>query len=106
MDEAKKALNFVPALPAYIPEGFILDDISVWGNDFLQLIYKDKDDNKLSFALLSRSFISENIIRLHTILNNRFNLFNGLLAIPVYPFPNDSPDTAEVISHPIILNIL
>lgn len=49
VDEAKKALNFVPALPAYIPEEFILDDISVMGNDFLQLTYKDKDNDRLSF---------------------------------------------------------
>ena len=46
---AKKALNFEPSLPAYIPEGFILDDISVTGNDFLQIIYRDNNDNSLSF---------------------------------------------------------
>lgn len=49
VDKAKKALNFEPSFPAYIPEEFILDDISVMGNDLLQLIYRDKDNDRLLF---------------------------------------------------------
>ena len=49
IEAAAKVLGFTPNTPSYIPEGFEADDISVIGNELLQIIYTDKNGSRISY---------------------------------------------------------
>ena len=44
IDTAKSALTFNPSVPSYIPSGYKTEEITVVGNDFLQIIYINDSD--------------------------------------------------------------
>ena len=48
IDEAKKALSFVPAIPAAVPGGYAVDEISTLSDDFVQIFYQ-KGDNEILY---------------------------------------------------------
>lgn len=47
VDEAKKALDFDAKLPSYIPAGYEFDYTSVMGKSFIQVFYKNGDNEIL-----------------------------------------------------------
>lgn len=49
IDSAAKVLGYKPCIPSYIPDEYNLKNISVMNNRMLQLIYTDKNDNKLIY---------------------------------------------------------
>lgn len=49
IDAAKQALSFTPSVPSYIPNGYDIDEISVIGNDFLQIIYRNDGDKTIYY---------------------------------------------------------
>lgn len=55
IDELQKALCFNAIVPSYLPDGYKIDDISAIGNDFMQIIYHDANDNRLSYRMAKGS---------------------------------------------------
>lgn len=49
IEDAKAVLDYIPAVPSYIPEGYVLDDISVMDNEMLQLICTDKNGSRILY---------------------------------------------------------
>lgn len=49
IDMAKKALNFNPYVPSYIPKGYEIDEITTIDDDFLQIIYKNDEGKSICY---------------------------------------------------------
>lgn len=47
IDEAKKALSFVPSIPEVIPNGYAIDEIQTLSDNFVQIFYKKGDSEIL-----------------------------------------------------------
>lgn len=55
IDAAKKVLNFQPSVPSYIPTGYEIDEITVIGDNFLQIIYRNDKDERICYRTAKSS---------------------------------------------------
>lgn len=55
LDDVKDVLSFDPVVPSVLPAGFEQNEITSTGSDFLQIVYTDRNDNRIVYRMAKSS---------------------------------------------------